>query len=221
MIYLIQAEGVGHIKIGFTDGDPMVRLAMLQTGSPVVLRLLGTLPGDETAEKNLHRQFASARVHGEWFKPVAELLALVPGAEPLKCEGVEVVEQSVQIRVLTVGRKQFTKNLFRQLRISPFIDWEGLYVAVKHQGSVSPDPTEFCNGTFWGWVQGEFNSNLDKYDEWVIFETKGHLVRWLVRGDGKYRELLKSSEFIGSIEAFWTAFGKLWMAEAQKLFIGA
>lgn len=54
MIYFIQAEGIGHIKIGFTDkDDAALRLAELQTGSPVPLRLLGVSPGDVLAEKNL------------------------------------------------------------------------------------------------------------------------------------------------------------------------
>src|SRR5262245_55030947 len=116
MLYFIQAEQVGHIKIGLTDNDDaLVRLATLQTGSPVPLRLLGTIPGTMQDEKDLHRRFAASKVCGEWFLPTPELLALIPAVEPLVCGKVEVVSQSVQIRVLTVGRKQFTKALLAQL----------------------------------------------------------------------------------------------------------
>ena len=56
MIYFIQAEGVGHVKIGFTDADDAdVRLATLQIGSPVPLRLLGTVQGSADEEKDFHQ----------------------------------------------------------------------------------------------------------------------------------------------------------------------
>ncbi len=115
MIYFAQADGIGHIKIGFTDGeDALGRIDTLQTGSPVPIRLLGTIPGSMEDEKNLHRRFAGARVHGEWFQPIAELLGLI-GAKPVECEGKTITERTVSIRVLTVGRKQFSKTLLEQL----------------------------------------------------------------------------------------------------------
>jgi T5orf172 domain len=78
MIYFIQAEGIGHIKIGFTDGeDALVRLANLQTGSPVLLRLLGVMPGGLEAEKYVQEHFADQHVHGEWFRADDALLRFV------------------------------------------------------------------------------------------------------------------------------------------------
>ena len=77
MIYLIQAEGVGHVKIGFVTGNSASgRFAELQVGSSVPLRLLGTLPGGRDKERELHQRFKHARVRGEWFKPSRELLML-------------------------------------------------------------------------------------------------------------------------------------------------
>ena len=82
MLYFVKAEGVGHIKIGFVEGvDATKRLCELQVGSPVRLTLLGTQPGDRAAEMDLHRRFASACVHGEWFQPVEELLDLIGNVE--------------------------------------------------------------------------------------------------------------------------------------------
>lgn len=187
MIYFIQAEGVGHIKIGFTaDEDVLVRLADLQTGSPVPLRVLGTTPGAVVEEKNLHRRFAAHRVHGEWFRPVPELLALINPADAKTCEGVEVAERSVSIRVLTVGRKQFTKALLEQLPEGDLISW----VFVSHEFDPdSNDLEEFVEGVPWGWVVGGTHKYLGvtpgghcraRYVgefRWVIFERNGTLYR--------------------------------------------
>lgn len=74
MIYFIQDTTVLNIKIGFTDGDPADRLKALQTGSPAPLVLLYTMRGDMDLERRLHERFASARVHGEWFRPAPALL---------------------------------------------------------------------------------------------------------------------------------------------------
>jgi len=74
MIYFIQDQTTLLIKIGFTDGDPLNRLAALQTGNPSGLVLLHTLPGGKTAEADLHARFASARERGEWFRPVPDML---------------------------------------------------------------------------------------------------------------------------------------------------
>jgi hypothetical protein len=77
MIYFIQAEDVGSIKIGHTSGSVNKRLAELQTGSPVRLRVIGVMPGTPQDEMNLHRAFACSRVQGEWFHPTRDLILFV------------------------------------------------------------------------------------------------------------------------------------------------
>jgi hypothetical protein len=49
----------------------------LQTGSPVRLELVATLPGGQSREAYLHEKFARYRVSGEWFSEdiLVELLA--------------------------------------------------------------------------------------------------------------------------------------------------
>lgn len=77
MIYFAQAEDTGHIKIGFTDGDPAIRLADLQVGSSSKLVLLATIEGSQVDEKSLHRQLVKFRVRGEWFHPAPQVLRLM------------------------------------------------------------------------------------------------------------------------------------------------
>lgn len=82
MIYFVQAEIIGRIKIGWTaDEDAAVRLAMLQTASPVRLHLIATRPGGRCKERELHARFAHARTVGEWFDPVPELARYVGRAQ--------------------------------------------------------------------------------------------------------------------------------------------
>lgn len=73
--YFIQADGGGPIKIGTTCQEPEKRLANLQTGSPVVLRIVGLIHGN--VERQLHDAFAKFRIHGEWFEASDELIQYV------------------------------------------------------------------------------------------------------------------------------------------------
>lgn len=66
-VYFIQAVESERVKIG-SAFDPHKRLAILQTGSPERLELLGYIPGGRSLEVELHRELRSQRLHGEWFK---------------------------------------------------------------------------------------------------------------------------------------------------------
>lgn len=62
------------IKIGISN-SPLERLAILQTGSPVAIRILACAPGGRQREREYHNTFAEHRKHGEWFRPAPEILA--------------------------------------------------------------------------------------------------------------------------------------------------
>jgi hypothetical protein len=62
--YLIKADGSHLVKIGIAT-DPMQRLKTLQTGQPMDLYLIWSVPGDY--EYDLHVRFAEYRHRGEWF----------------------------------------------------------------------------------------------------------------------------------------------------------
>ena len=78
MIYFIQAEIIGRIKIGCTKAEKIgIRLKSLQVGSPVKLELLAVMDGGKRTERLLHERFSAYRVHGEWFRMGKRLVQFV------------------------------------------------------------------------------------------------------------------------------------------------
>jgi hypothetical protein len=68
-VYVIQAIVGGPVKIGVAK-NPLARLAQLQTGNPLPLRLLYVVPGDRWLEAELHKRAnITSRTTGgtEWF----------------------------------------------------------------------------------------------------------------------------------------------------------
>lgn len=117
MIYFAQAEEIGSIKIGYTgDTDARPRLQDVQVGCPARLVLLGTIPGTRETETDLHRRFAFAHIHGDWFRPMPELLQFI-GTEVKdpRSGPAEVATRFVQVKVLTVNSRSFTATMLRQL----------------------------------------------------------------------------------------------------------
>lgn len=76
-VYFIQGEGADAlVKIGYSR-DVDQRFAELQKYCPVKLTLLVAVRGDLFLEKWFHERFSAHRAHGEWFRPVPELLEMV------------------------------------------------------------------------------------------------------------------------------------------------
>jgi hypothetical protein len=74
MIYYIACTATQRLKIGYTRGEPEVRLKQLQTGSAADLRLMACHHGTLDDERQLHEKFASQRLRGEWFEMSEDLL---------------------------------------------------------------------------------------------------------------------------------------------------
>lgn len=74
-VYFIRFGESGPIKIGKTYKTPAHRLSMLQSGSPVPLHLMASIPAPAHGftEEDLHRKFAHLWIRGEWFEPTGEL----------------------------------------------------------------------------------------------------------------------------------------------------
>lgn len=74
MVYFIGAGKNGPVKIGIAT-DPVGRLYALQVSHYEKLTILATCVGGGEVERQYHRRFASARLHGEWFTRTPELEA--------------------------------------------------------------------------------------------------------------------------------------------------
>lgn len=74
MIYYIACTATERLKIGYTQGEPEVRLKQLQTGSASDLRLIACHHGTLDDERRLHEKFADQRLRGEWFQMSEDLL---------------------------------------------------------------------------------------------------------------------------------------------------
>lgn len=84
-IYLIEAVGLGVIKVGVSV-NPEFRLRCLQTGCPAKLRMRVTYPCDlrqaSNIERELHRKLEQHRAYGEWFRAEAPLIQEMLRVEP-------------------------------------------------------------------------------------------------------------------------------------------
>lgn len=82
-VYVIGTRDVPDypVKIGMTGAGVEKRLKGLQTGSPYRLEIIKVISTNKAAERRLHRALASHRLNGEWFKPVAEVMAAIAELE--------------------------------------------------------------------------------------------------------------------------------------------
>jgi len=74
LTYFIQRGTDGPIKIGRTKALAK-RLEVLQGASAEKLVVRGWIHGD--LESQMHELFAAHRMHGEWFRPDAEIMAFI------------------------------------------------------------------------------------------------------------------------------------------------
>ncbi len=111
MIYFIQERGRPDalIKIGYT-ASLRKRLRDLGNGHGGELDVLACIGGDRQIEAALHRQFASLRAKGEWFRPDGPLLEFVRRL-PNK---VDVPDFRAKKRGITKGHKRHVAGNFRQ-----------------------------------------------------------------------------------------------------------
>lgn len=72
-VYFIGGDE-GAIKIGVSIA-PLERLATMQMGCPIPLRILALVDGGTALEREYHQRFAEAHSHGEWFHRSPEILA--------------------------------------------------------------------------------------------------------------------------------------------------
>ena len=80
MIYFIQIEESGPIKVGYTfERTAIGRLGGLQVACPWRLILRGVIEGDETEELKILTYLAAHRMRGEWFEPHPFVIETIQG----------------------------------------------------------------------------------------------------------------------------------------------
>ena len=72
-VYYAQSESGGPIKIGYAS-DVRQRIRDLKREHGALVLLAAESAESQQTETERHKRFASARSHGEWFRPTDELL---------------------------------------------------------------------------------------------------------------------------------------------------
>ena len=111
MVYFLQAEDGGAIKVGYA-AVPRKRLKQLQTASSVPLRLLRTIKGGRDLETALHVRFAPLRTCGEWFRPGTDLTRFIEDPRP---ELPSLLEHSLAVEARRLLKQGFARDEDRQL----------------------------------------------------------------------------------------------------------
>lgn len=180
MIYFVQAVGVGNIKIGWTEGtDAAQRMRDMQVGSPVPLSLLRTIPGDRTLEQELHRRFAFAHVHGEWFRAVPELLAFIASERGPENNGTQPGAELryVAVKVMTIGGKQVTQTFFRQIPEQDIVNWSFVRSRFSSPNFEDIPLDVFFLGTRWGKVRYDCKEDSNVFQ--LVWQRHDELRRCL------------------------------------------
>jgi hypothetical protein len=170
VVYFIRrADGTGPVKIG-CSAQVDARVAQLSSNHKARLVILACAPGSFRDESRLHRQFASLRLHGEWFEPSPEIMAAVAHVgesgrlpDPVE-EDREVVMAARYLEgdtLQAIGDEfGLTRERVRQLlraagvpslgvraahrrSAAPIADWEREVAEVYSTGETSP--SEICS----------------------------------------------------------------------------
>lgn len=127
MIYFLQADRVGLIKIGHTSRHVNERIATIRSQSPVRLSLLATMEGDWRTEQELHDAFVNSHSHGEWFWPTRDIVDYIKNLRRpiLQAKAVKVVATTAKSRTKpsTIYCQEKTKSWLiefgKKLGLSP------------------------------------------------------------------------------------------------------
>lgn len=74
-VYFILTECELYLKVGFTHGSVEKRLAAIQTGCPINLKIAHIIECEnpKQVEKDYHHKFTNYRTRGEWFNVTGEV----------------------------------------------------------------------------------------------------------------------------------------------------
>lgn len=97
-VYFAQRRKGGLIKIGWSRSVPL-RIIALKA------KLLGSIKGERSTEKRIHKKFSHLQVRGEWYSAADELL------EYIRTEAQEHTPDSEMIQTVVRLSKSFIKRL--------------------------------------------------------------------------------------------------------------
>jgi hypothetical protein len=81
-VYFALAPSINRMKIGWTGGSVIYRVANINHGSPVDVVLFGSIRGQGLEyETQLHKKFGDHHLKGEWFtaSEIVHQIVLLPG----------------------------------------------------------------------------------------------------------------------------------------------
>lgn len=123
MIYFFEAEGLGLVKIGFTENAVGDRLRQIARVSPARLHCLGVMQGGSTIESALHLQFVDLLDHGEWYRLAPEL------AEFIEKNTAPFILKAPKRR--RTGRQNYNYSTIYFVCTNEFRDWVYLYADIR------------------------------------------------------------------------------------------
>lgn len=82
VVYFMSAIGSDVVKIGHST-SLRSRFDSLKNAGGVQIRLLAIMPGGPEQERVLHKRYAAARTHGEWFRLTPALQSAITKARAL------------------------------------------------------------------------------------------------------------------------------------------
>ena len=82
MIYVIQGQMGGEVKIGYTAASSVTsRVGAIERKEGRKMRVLRSMEGTKAHEAALHDRFKEHRISGEWFAPHPDLMAAIPSID--------------------------------------------------------------------------------------------------------------------------------------------
>lgn len=114
MIYFIQSEVGGPIKIGYTHSRDTVdrRMAQLQAAHPYKLVCLATMNGSIFIERRLHEMFHKHRLLGEWFENTDELQEFIRNIDTFDAKTLMNYAPGVKKAVVRFDVHAFVEELY-------------------------------------------------------------------------------------------------------------
>jgi hypothetical protein len=170
LVYIIgeEAQVPETVKIGWTS-NLAKRIKSLQTSMPSRLKIYRTIYGNIASEQWFHREFASRRLSGEWFKFADEMLTILP---PCQIIDPEEPEKPEKVSNGLVGRAEDPNQHFDYLQKKWVAGRRGpgtVPIGSRHvraPASIMVEPGEglIINGstlTFCGWTTIAISGTVD------------------------------------------------------------